>query len=152
MILVIWATFAGYGYWIASIKRRPPGEGILFGLLLGPIGCVVEATRRERTVEEVEEERVRRQVEARIRLEEDKGRQATFQAQAARQREEAQERAEVASARRAEAYARFSKLFEEAILKFGWFKALPEVAQPIVIGVLVALPLVLVTILVFRRH
>ena len=54
---VIWLSFAGYGYWIASIKRRNPGEGTILGLLLGPIGCVFEATLRERTSEEIDQER-----------------------------------------------------------------------------------------------
>jgi hypothetical protein len=72
-----------------------------------------------------------------------------LQAEAAQRWNEAQDRAEQAKVRRAEAYARFSEWFDEAILKFGWYKALPEVAQPIVIGLLVALPLVAVLIFVF---
>ena len=149
VLLGIWATFAGYGVWIASIKRRPAGEGLALGLLLGPVGCVVAAALRESTAEEVEQERVRRQDEVQTRLAEEKKRQVALQTEAARRWNEAQGRAEQARVRRAEAYARFSKWFDGAILKFGWFKVLPEVAQPIVIGLLVALPLVAVLILVF---
>jgi hypothetical protein len=146
----IWATFPGYGVWIASIKRRPPGEGLAFGLLLGPVGCVVEATLKERTAEEAEQERVRRQDEARSRLEREKERQDAFRAEADQRRKGAQERAEASRVRRAEASARFSDWFDRAVMKFGWYKALPEVAQPIVIGLLVALPLVIMMILFFR--
>lgn len=106
-------------------------------------------TLRERTAEEVEQERGRRQEEARARFEEEKERQAALQVEAARRHQEAQARAEAARARRAEAFGPFSGWFDRAILKFGWFKALPEVAQPIVIGMLVALSPVVVLILVF---
>jgi len=150
VLLGIWATFAGYGYWIATIKRRNPGEGLLFGLALGPVGCVIEASMRERTPEEVEQERVRRQEEAQGRLEEEKDRQATLRSEADRRRKEAQTRDDAARLRRAEAYARFSDWFYQTVLKFGWYKALPEVAQPIVIGLLVAFPLVLVLILIIK--
>ena len=147
---LIWLSFAGYGYWIATIKRRNPGEGVLYGLLLGPLGCVVEACLRERAPEEIEEERTRRQEEAKARLEEERDRQAALRADAILRRQEAQVRADAARARRADAFGRFSDWFDRAVLKFGWYRGLPEVVQPIVIGLLVALPLVVVMILVFR--
>src|SRR4051812_44223039 len=109
---LLWLSFVGYGYWIANIKRRNPGEGIILGLLFGPIGCVLEASLRERTAEEVEQERIRRQEDAQTRLEEERERQAAFRAEAARRRKESKERAEVARERRAEAYARFSDWFD----------------------------------------
>lgn len=146
----IWFTFAGYGVWIANIKRRHPGEGLALGLLLGPAGCCVAAALRERSPEEVEQERVRRQEEAQARLEEEKERQANLRAEAARHRREAEERAESARIRRAEAAAEFSKKFEREILRFGWYKALPEVAQAIVLGLSLALPLVAVLVFLFR--
>jgi hypothetical protein len=147
---VIWLSFAGYGYWIAAIKRRQPTEGMLIGLFLGPIGCVVEACLRERTVEEVEERRVRLQEEAQAKLEEQQEQYGARQAERARRRQEAQKRAEAARTRRAEAYERFSAWFDQAILKFGWYKTLPEVAQPMVIGLLISVPFVLVLILMFK--
>jgi hypothetical protein len=131
VLLGIWAMFSGYGAWIASIKRRSLGEGLALGLFLGPVGCVVEASLRERTVEEVDEERIRRQDEAQVRLEEEV-------------------RAEVSRTRRAEAFGRFSSWFDRFILNFGWYRALPEVVQPIVIGLSVALPIVAVLIYFFR--
>jgi hypothetical protein len=146
----IWATFPGYGAWIATVKRRNPGEGIILGLLLGPVGCVLEASLRERTAGEVEQERARFQEEAQARLEGEKRRLAAFQAEVARRRKEARERAEAARVRRAEAYARFAAWFDRAVLKFGWYKGLPEVAQPIVVGLLVALPIVVVMALIFQ--
>ena len=147
---VIWISFAGYGFWIATIKRRHPAEGILFGLCLGPIGCAVEASLREWTIEEVEERRIRRQQETLARQEAEKEQYAAHQAEAVQRRQEDQERAELARARRAEAYERFSAWFDQAILKFGWYKALPEVVQPMVVGLLISVPFVLVLILIFK--
>jgi hypothetical protein len=152
VLLGLWATFGGYGFWIAKIKRRSSLEGLALGLLLGPAGCFVAASLRERMTEELEEAQARLHEEALLRQEAERERQAALQAEAARRQVEAQERAEAARVRRAEAYSGFCDWFDEAILKFGWYKALPEVAQPIVIGLLVALPLVIVTILVFGRR
>jgi hypothetical protein len=144
---LIWLSFAGYGLWIASIKRRHPAEGILLGLFFGPIGCVVEACLQERTAEEIEEQRMQRREEAQARLEEEKERNAASRVQAAELRQEAQSRAEVARVRRAESYEQLSAWFYQTILKFGWYKALPEVVQPMVIGLLISVPLVAVLIL-----
>jgi hypothetical protein len=36
------ASFAAISGWIAHIKRRPPLEGVLLGLFLGPIGLLIE--------------------------------------------------------------------------------------------------------------
>jgi hypothetical protein len=41
--IVVWASYAGLGAWIASQKDREPIEGLLLGLLYGPIGALVEA-------------------------------------------------------------------------------------------------------------
>jgi hypothetical protein len=149
-MLGLWATFAGYGCWIASIKRRSPAEGIALGLFLGPIGCLVEATLRERSAAEVEEERVRQTEEAQARSEEERERRDASRAEAARRRIEARARSEAARVRRAESFARFSSWFDEAVLKFGWYEALPEVAQPIVVGTLLALPVVVGLILILK--
>jgi hypothetical protein len=147
---LIWFSFAGYGLWIASIKRRHPAEGTLVGLIFGPIGCVVEACLQERTAEEIEEQRMRRREEAQARLVEEKAQNVALQVQAAERRQEAQSRAEVARARRAKSYEQCSAWFDKAILKFGWYKALPEVVQPMVIGLLISVPLVAVLILTFK--
>lgn len=153
MAPAIWLSFGGYGCWIATIKRRNPAEGLLFGLLLGPIGCVVEASRRERTqrtVEEIEEQRVRSAGEAEARAEREADRLSAWRAEDDRRRQAARLRADEARVRRAEAYVRFSIWFDRAVLKFGWFKVLPEVAQPIIIGLSLGLPVVAVVIYLFR--
>jgi hypothetical protein len=147
---LIWLSFAGYGLWIASIKRRHPVEGILIGLFLGPIGCLVEAYLQERTAEEIEEQRLRRQEEAQERLEEQTERIAARQSEEARRHQTAQTRAEAARARRAEAYEQVSAWFDHAILRFGWYKGLPEVSQPMVIGLLISVPIAFVLILIFK--
>jgi hypothetical protein len=150
-IVAIWASFGGYGYWIASVKRRSPGEGLLLGILFGPVGCVVEALLGERTAEDVEQDQLRLQAEIQAKLQEEKDRRSALHAEYARHKKEAQERAEAARARRSETYTRFSIWFDRMVLKFGWYKALPEVAQPIVIGLVVAVPLVAVLFLMFKR-
>ena len=98
---VIWLSFAGYGFWIATIKRRRPAEGMLFGVFLGPIGCVVEACLRERTAEEVEAQRLRRCEEAHAWLEEKQESLLAAQTERARRRKDAGARGEMAKARRA---------------------------------------------------
>jgi len=149
--LAIWSSFAAYGWWIATIKRRNPLEGAAFGLLLGPFGCVVEAILRERSPEEIERERSRRQEAAQALLEERNKYRAALRVAAERHRQEARVRAEEARARREEVLADFSAWFDRTILQFGWYKALPDVAQPIILGIMVALPLVVVMILVLRK-
>jgi hypothetical protein len=148
---VIWMSFAGYGFWIAIIKRRQPAEGILFGIFLGPIGCIAEACLRERTVAEVEEQRTRQTEEAQALLEENQKILVVARAANARRQKEAEARAEAAKAERERAYAKFSEWFDVSIVKFGWYKALPEVAQPMVIGLLISLPFVALLIFLFKR-
>ncbi len=152
LVIGIWATFAVYGVWISSIKRRPLGEGLALGLLLGPLGCLVSVSLRERDIEALAEEQARRQEEVNVRLEEEEQRRLAYEDQAMQMRELSQQRAEAARLRRAEFYLRVYAWFDRTVLKFGWYKALPEVAQPIVVGLLVALPLVVTLVLIFKRR
>jgi hypothetical protein len=46
MWTAVWLSLAGYGCWIASVKQTPHAEGLLFGHLPGPIGCIVEESVR----------------------------------------------------------------------------------------------------------
>ena len=43
ILLIFWVMFAGLGWWVAAQKGRAPEEGLILGLLFGPIGCVIEA-------------------------------------------------------------------------------------------------------------
>ena len=43
LFAVMWAPFSGLGAFIASAKSRPVREGLLIGLLFGPLGCLIEA-------------------------------------------------------------------------------------------------------------
>jgi hypothetical protein len=43
VILLAWSLFAGLGYYVAIQKGRPPAEGLVLGLLFGPLGCLVAA-------------------------------------------------------------------------------------------------------------
>jgi hypothetical protein len=57
---------------------------------------------------------------------------------------EAETRLAAARARRAASFARWKGWFDRVILQFGWYQALPEMVQPMVIGLAIALPFVLV--------
>ncbi|WP_422927446.1 hypothetical protein [Singulisphaera sp. PoT] len=149
--LTIWSTFVGCGYWVAVIKRRHPLEGAAFGLVLGPLGCVVESVLRERTAEEVGRLKLHRQAVAEARLEARRHWREIRKAEDDRRREELAAYREDRRIRREEARERFAAWFDRTILKFGWYKALPEVLQPIVLGLLFATPLVVVMVLVLRK-
>src|SRR4051812_38392677 len=43
VLFVIWCSFAGFGWYIAIQKHRSLVEGILLGLLFGPLGCLILA-------------------------------------------------------------------------------------------------------------
>lgn len=43
ILLMIWALFAGLGYYVAQQKGRPEIEGLLLGFLFGPLGCLIVA-------------------------------------------------------------------------------------------------------------
>jgi hypothetical protein len=42
VIIVGWTALAFLGGWVANQKGRDPGEGVLLGILFGPLGVVVE--------------------------------------------------------------------------------------------------------------
>jgi hypothetical protein len=43
VIVLIEAAFGGLGAWIAGQKRRSPVEGLILGVVFGPVGAIVEA-------------------------------------------------------------------------------------------------------------
>ncbi len=55
-------------------------------------------------------------------------------------------RSEAAEARR-QAWAWFNRV----VIRFGWFRALPETARPIVVGLAVALPVIGMIVVFFGR-
>lgn len=42
-IAAFWIYWSALGYWIALQKRREPFEGLVLGLLFGPLGAIIEA-------------------------------------------------------------------------------------------------------------
>lgn len=42
IVLVVWIAMGGVGAYVAVQKQREPIEGLLFALLLGPIGILIE--------------------------------------------------------------------------------------------------------------
>src|SRR3954447_19303195 len=111
LIPVVWLSFSAYGYWIATIKQRNPGQGMILGLLFGPIGCVVAATLRERTVEEVEQEREAAQQEAAERADEERQWREQVRAEQEKQGKESEAHAEAARIRRTENWRLFKIWF-----------------------------------------
>jgi hypothetical protein len=42
VIIVSCAVFGATGYWVAGVKRRSTDEGMWLGVLLGPLGVIIE--------------------------------------------------------------------------------------------------------------
>ncbi|SIO58458.1 hypothetical protein SAMN05444166_5686 [Singulisphaera sp. GP187] len=158
-LLALWVMFALFGSWIASVKGRSSSEGLVIGFLFGPLGCLIEALLPTQTytapppVQAVtitpEQAAQAAQEEARRRKhQQDRdaliaARRAKLDAQRDAALEAAMERADEA---RRQAWAWFSRV----VIRFGWFRALPETAQPIVVGLAVALPATCVIVVLFR--
>jgi len=153
-LILIWFSFGGFGAWIASVKNRPTNEGMLVGLFFGPLGCLVEAllpdgqptlvvsrasdVGSDSVVEEESEAEVRIRMRAIQREQWQREREARHR-EIEQRRRETVARLQTFGARRL-AEARWGCRF---FLGFGWYRALPEVAQPIVLGLAISLPIVL---------
>jgi hypothetical protein len=51
-VFIAWLVFAALGAWIASQKGRSEGEGLLLGVLFGPLGAIIEALLPSISLEE----------------------------------------------------------------------------------------------------
>lgn len=166
LLLVMWLAFAGLGAWIAGQKHRSVEEGFALGLIFGPLGCLIEAllpmlerpddsalvksevstfdrtggavhSREQREVQPSERNRAfwaQAQEEDRVRL-----REAQREAEA---RQHYKERRGERIQRRQERILRtreFWTRFEGFYIRFGWFRALPEALQPIVVAIVIAM-------------
>lgn len=175
-IILILCLFSGLGAWIADQKHRDQAEGLLLGLLFGPLGCLIEAMLptlepggrkrgvvermeaalnktfvdpdwRDRghsgmsrpTVEETPQAREWRETEARL-----------MAAQAERRAAQDRERLFLEAERSREEWKRIHEWFDRVIWRFGWFRALPEPLQPILVGLIVAAPIVTAIVVAFR--
>jgi hypothetical protein len=153
-LLTCWLIFAFLGSWIAVAKRRDGPEGFLLGILFGPFGCLIEALlpNGSEAKYEAAQEAKRRHIQQKIDAEKE-----LFRAIGEGVRVTSVGLARV-SYRTACALLlaikmfiiRSSPWFQETIVRFGWYKALPEIAQPIVLGLGVALPLVVIIIVLLR--
>ncbi|AGA27642.1 hypothetical protein [Singulisphaera acidiphila] len=158
-LLALWIMFALFGSWIASAKGRSSLEGFVIGFLFGPLGCLIEAllptlayatpspfhavtiTPEQAAEAEQEEERRRKyQFDRDMLIAE---RQAKLDAQRDAALELARKQADET---RRQAWAWFNRV----VIRFGWFRALPETAQPIVVGLAVALPVICVIVILFQ--
>jgi hypothetical protein len=43
VVLIMWSIFTVAGFFLAKARGRNPREGAILGLLLGPVGLIVEA-------------------------------------------------------------------------------------------------------------
>ncbi len=180
VLLLVWASFGGLGFWIASQKRRPEAEGLVLGLIFGPLGCLIEGLMPTKSQEEADADFARRKDEVKRRYEallpartdsppplpvespEDRVRRR--QAERAAWNTEAAERLRRGTAERQAKAEADRKAWAEAdrkaraewnrfvgvVFKFGWFRALPDVLQPIVLGLAVAAPIVAVIVTALR--
>jgi hypothetical protein len=154
VIGVVWLIFAGLGSWIASQKRRDGGEGFLLGLLFGPFGCLIEAVLPNGAPPPPPVVKTPEQIAA------DEARWKAFQAAQARREKELEEEARLAGERfDAALHAvwrfvtwpfRISMHFLTWFLSFEWYQDLPEWAQPVVIGLGIAIPAIAIVIVIFR--
>ena len=49
ILLLVWGLLGGVGSWIATQKGRSGAEGFVLGVLLGPIGWIIEALLPQQT-------------------------------------------------------------------------------------------------------
>lgn len=148
------------GSWIAAQKNRPGGEGFALGFFFGPLGLIIEALLPTLTKEQLDqllrEKAARRfggnfpatpsQPPSSAELEARRAREQEWREVRERERGKTREVAEEARRHRAEALAKMRR----AIFGFGWFRALPDWLQPILIGLAVALPVVALIAIAFR--
>ena len=153
--------FAVLGGWIACQKNRDPGEGAFLGFLFGPFGCLIEAvlpslaaarpaaarvTPPAETAALLAAARVRRVVSSRPGRRtpaEREWREAETRLWNAEREKARKERLEEENRRLAEQREWRNRM----LWRFGWYKALPETLQPIVLGLAVAAPVVAAIIL-----
>jgi hypothetical protein len=143
---VIWLIFACLGTWIANQKHRAGGEGFILGFLFGPLGCLIEAVLPNGTpppppVVSTPEEIAERQAKYQALVDEWN-----------RQEKDRIEQARLASQRRRQfAKQVFGELARRTwwFLSWQWYRLLPEWLQPVVIGVAIASPVVLIVAVIF---
>lgn len=161
--VVVWLSFGGFGAWIASVKNRPTHEGMLVGVFFGPLGCLIEALLPDGQPtlvgsppsddgsDSVLEKEREAEAEARIRMRAIRREEWRREWEAERRENEQRRREAVARLRafgkRRLAEVRWAFRF---FLGFGWYRSLPEVAQPIVLGLAISLPIVLAIVLMMR--
>lgn len=145
LVLLVLTACGLLGAWIAGEKRRRPEEGLVIGFLFGPLGCLIVALLPVGDHQPPEPPKTSPEDWRRRELER---REARERQEAARLlREHLAKQAEAARKERAAARMEW---FRRVVLRFGWFRALPEIAQPIVLGLAVAAPIVVLIALALR--
>jgi len=136
-----WMLFPSLGFWIAGQKGRWPFEGLFLGLLFGPFGCLIEALMPN--------------VQPSAPASADGGAKVESAAQMAearrRREEEAVRQGKLGLAEWQELSRAQDEWLVDTVLKFGWVRSLPEAAQAIVWGLLIALPVAVAMIVLLSR-
>jgi hypothetical protein len=148
-----WSALGFMGGWIAEQKNRKTGEGFVLGALLGPLGWIIEAllpTIPQPSAAEVERiETLQHSYHEQEAQHQEKEHEGWIIEQQQREREP-QERAKMAYVRRK---AR-SAWIKNNVIHWVWYKDLSDLSQALLLGLLIAVPVVIVLILVVRsaRH
>jgi len=166
ILLLFWLMMGALASWIASQKGRSGVEGFVLGVLFGPLGVIVEAVLPSPIslppaprvhsqaaagaappLSDDEIERMRRREIERAKL-------------LARQMELLRENEEQAFAYRREVYRRLARSCRYLLLLawssvryfllFGWFRDIPDWLQAIALGLVFAIPGIILLILLFR--
>lgn len=164
-IPAIWAGAAFFwlfmmilGAFIAKEKNRAAEEGFMLALLFGPFGVLVEALLPtiQPPVVTPPAPMIADEMEASEELAEQRRKAAKraqdlWREQARIDREAAERRAEERAERVREFWVAVGAWFRRQFVEWEWYKGLPEVMQPIVVGLAVAGPVIIVLAILWGR-
>jgi hypothetical protein len=167
VIIVDAAIMCGLGAWVASVKGRDSGEGLLLGLLFGPFGVLIEALLPNiapPTAEQLAAQRAAEPAQVKRAREHRAAEQARWHAerksQEEQQKAEAEKAAALAQARREALKAErqlkqdaFNERCRERGIKpgpFAWYFLLSDLGQAATLGLMAGL-VVAIAIAIFVR-
>ena len=160
IVVIYFVVFGLIGSYIAKSKGRNGDEGGCLGIMLGPIGLLIAVLMPTKTLGQAEPQRPvppETLAERQNREAEEAARDVMYAKIQVRHAERLREAEEVARAHREAFWEGISAFlrpvggwFVRVVLKCGWYRDLPEFAQPIALGLLFAVPVVVILILLLR--